>query len=44
LMSDSRQVMMQVSTMEFTGSCLVVFTCEIHFEKGSPLSRAKAKV
>ena len=44
LMRESRQVIVQVRTMEFTGSCLVVLTCEIHFENGSPLSRANAKV
>ena len=44
LIRESKQVITQVRMMEFTGSCLVVFTWEIHLEKGRPLSRANAKV
>jgi hypothetical protein len=44
LMRERRQVIEQVRMIELTGSCLVALTYEIHFEKGSPLSLAKAKV
>jgi hypothetical protein len=44
LMSDRRQVMTQVRMIELAGISFVVLTCEIHFEKGRPLSLAKANV
>lgn len=44
LIRERRQVIAQVSMIEFTGSCFVGLTWEIHLEKGRPLSLAKAKV
>jgi len=44
LIRERRQVIVQVRMIEFTGSCLEAFTCEIHLENGRPLSRANAKV
>src|ERR1700735_1947196 len=44
LMRERRQVRMQVSATAFAGMCMVGCTLPIHWAKGKPLSRAKAKV